>query len=84
MIDILYFARIRESLGLDKEQIAMPATPMQVADLVDYLSRTRATVWAETLGQPNLLVSVNQVVVKLDHQLCDGDEIAFFPPVSGG
>jgi molybdopterin synthase sulfur carrier subunit len=84
MIDILYFARIRESLGLDRERFELPASSISVADLITLLSDTRGTAWQLALGQANLLVSVNQALVKSDHELRDGDEVAFFPPVSGG
>jgi molybdopterin synthase sulfur carrier subunit len=36
------------------------------------------------LREPQVLVSVNKIIVKWDHPLCDGDEIAFLPPVTGG
>jgi molybdopterin synthase sulfur carrier subunit len=84
MIDILYFARIRESLGLGKERLELPAGSVDVADLITHLSNTRGESWSQALGQVNLLVSVNQALVKPDHKIHDGDEVAFFPPVSGG
>ena len=84
MIDILYFARVRENVGLAKEQFKLPAGSTRVADLIEHLSTTRGEAWHKALGQANLLISVNQTLVALDHVLNDGDEVAFFPPVSGG
>jgi molybdopterin synthase sulfur carrier subunit len=84
MIEILYFARVRENLGLDREQLELPRQSMKVSELIDHLSSNRDAIWGEILGQDNLLVSVNQVMVQPDHELRDLDEIAFFPPVSGG
>ena len=55
-----------------------------VAALIAHLCSERGATWSATLYQDNLLVSVNQAMVKMDHELADGDEVAFFPPVTGG
>jgi molybdopterin synthase sulfur carrier subunit len=84
MIEVLYFARIREELNLAREQVRWESTIPNVATLIDCLCRERGAHWSTTLQQDNLLVSVNQAMVGRDHPLADGDEIAFFPPVTGG
>lgn len=83
MIQILFFASIRETLGVSREKLELPAGVSTVAALRDHLV-ARGSVW-ETLGShPNLRVAVNQAMVGLDSPVLDGDEVAFFPPVTGG
>lgn len=84
VIEILYFARIREILGMGREQMTLNDDIEDIASLIDYLCGARDDRWSSTLQQENLLISVNQSMVKADHGLRDGDEVAFFPPVSGG
>ena len=57
--------------------------PQTVGDVRRQLSE-RGEVWAKALGEDNLIAAVNQVVVTDDPALKDGDELAFFPPVTGG
>jgi molybdopterin synthase sulfur carrier subunit len=84
MIKILYFARLRERLGLDQERLALPGDVGTVADLLSYL-RTRGGIWAESLGEgERLMTAVNQELVRPHTALDDGDEVAIFPPVTGG
>ena len=84
MIDILYFARFREKLGIDQEQLSLSSSPQTVAMLMLELS-ARGENWADIFnGSQQVLVAVNQEMVKPDAQLNDGDEVGFFPPVTGG
>jgi molybdopterin synthase catalytic subunit len=80
MITVLYFAVVRERLGLDREQIAPPAGG-RVRDLMDALVARH-----EPLGalRSALRVSVNQAFARDDDPVRDGDEVALIPPVSGG
>lgn len=80
MQTVLFFARIREQLGASQLQCA----PVDSIDaLIDELA-LRGAEWAEILRAPNVIVAVNQVVVTFAQPLRDGDEIAFYPPVTGG
>jgi molybdopterin synthase sulfur carrier subunit len=81
MITLRFFARIREQLGTG--ELLWPAAT-SVVDLVAELARERGPVWAETLLAPQVIVAVNQQVVDRDSKVADGDEVAFFPPVTGG
>ncbi|HET9578525.1 MAG TPA: molybdopterin converting factor subunit 1 [Usitatibacter sp.] len=85
MVTLLYFASLRESLGIAREQVALPAggTPT-VSTLVDELRRREAH-WSEAFasGKP-WRVAVNQQMASLATPIKPGDEIAFFPPVTGG
>ena len=83
-IRILYFARLRERLGLGEERLALPANVGTVADLLDHL-RAREGVWADSLGAgESLMTAVNQELARPQTLLADGDEVAIFPPVTGG
>ena len=83
-VTLLYFARLREALGTAQEQVALPAPVLDVAALREYL-RQRGGPWASQLadGKP-IRIAVNQDMAALDTPIRQGDEIAFFPPVTGG
>lgn len=84
MIKILYFARIKEGLGIGQELIDIPPGAADVASLTAWL-RTRGTAWQTELGPgKSLRVAINQTMVSIDAAIKDGDEIAYFPPVTGG
>jgi sulfur-carrier protein len=83
MIQVLYFARLREALGSAGEPIDA-AGLTEVASLLAKL-RERGGVWDEALGEgQTFLVAVNQEIATPETTLRDGDEVAFFPPVTGG
>lgn len=83
-MQLIYFASIRERLGCDQEQLGLPANVATVADLIEWLASERGGVWAEVLLGPRLLCAVNQEMCTLQQVLQDSDEVAFFPPVTGG
>ncbi|MGE5154392.1 MAG: molybdopterin converting factor subunit 1 [Bdellovibrio bacteriovorus] len=84
MIDILYFARLRERLGRARERIELPPQVITAADLVAHL-RAREGVWAQSLGgEEPILIAVNQELARPESPIRDGDEVALFPPVTGG
>ena len=83
-IRILYFASIREKLGEDAESIELPAEVSTIASLRSHL-RSRGGVWAEALADSKLLrAAVNQDMALPATAIKAGDEVAFFPPVTGG
>jgi len=84
MITVLYFARLREALGIGSERIALPAEVRDLESLRAMLV-ARGGSWAQELA-PNKPVraAVNQTMAVGDAQIADGDEVAFFPPVTGG
>ena len=84
MIKLLYFASLRERLDLAEERLTLPPGVSTVAALLDHL-RARGGRWAEALGPAEtLLTAVNQELVSLPAPVADGDEVAIFPPVTGG
>lgn len=81
MINVLFFARIREQLGVAQLTIERADS---VAQLLEHLVAQNGDVWAEVLCAPNVIVAVNQEVADHTSALHSGDEVAFFPPVTGG
>lgn len=76
MITLRYFASLREALDKSSERLDI-LSPMTVTE-----------VWmlanADFPLAQNMLVAVNLEYVARDYIVCDGDEVAFFPPVTGG
>ena len=80
-VKILYFASLKEALGRSGESIELPAGVTTVSALRDWL----VTQGREKLASAkNLRCAVNQDMAGLDAPVREGDEIAFFPPVTGG
>ncbi len=84
MVTLLYFASLRESLQCSRENFALPPGTATVSSLVERL-RGRDGAWAEAFapGKP-WRVAVNQRMADGATPLKPGDEVAFFPPVTGG
>ena len=81
---LLYFAWVREQIGRDAEEIVLPSDVQTVAALLDWL-RSRGGGYASALEDLSVIrVAVNQEFAAPDHAVADGDEIALFPPVTGG
>ena len=84
MVTLLYFASLRERLGCSREQLALPSGNTTVSMLVDEL-RKRDGGWTEAFAPGKTWrVAVNQQMANLATPLKAGDEVAFFPPVTGG
>nr|WP_314264737.1 molybdopterin synthase sulfur carrier subunit [uncultured Moellerella sp.] len=81
MIKVLFFAQVRELVGTDK--LELDAIYSDVESLRQALC-TRGDRWALALEAGKLLSAVNQSFVAGDHPVKSGDEVAFFPPVTGG
>ena len=81
---ILYFAWVRERIGLAEEALALPDGVASVADLIRWLA-TRGGGYAEALAEPERLrAAVDQNFVGLDASIVGAREVALFPPVTGG
>ncbi len=81
---LLYFAWLRQKIGKAEEDIDLPAGVKTVSDLMDWLAR-RDPACAEVLNNREVIrVAVNQVHASPDQRLSAGDEVALFPPVTGG
>jgi sulfur-carrier protein len=83
-VRLLYFARLREVFATAQEAPELPATVRTLADLLDWL-RDRGGVWGEELAPArSFRVAINQNLVEQDAPLRENDEVAIFPPVTGG
>ena len=84
MVTVLYFARLREALGRSSETVALPAAIRDVEG-VRALLVARGGEWEQELAPSKpVRAAVNQALAHGDTPVSDGDEIAFFPPVTGG
>lgn len=84
MLTIQYFASIREALNKSEEQLQLPEAVTSVQGLIDHLRIENPNFDKVLNDDSKVLVAVNQTVVDRDHGLSNGDEIAFFPPMTGG
>ncbi|WP_323750342.1 molybdopterin converting factor subunit 1 [Marinobacter sp.] len=82
ILNIRFFARLREELGT--ESLQFPAVPGQTVDDVLSELANRGGVWAQLKGSQPVLMAVNQAMAKSSTPVHAGDEVAFFPPVTGG
>ena len=80
MLKVLYFANLREAIGAGAENIELPAGVATVGDLRAALGQRHEAL----LTAKNLRAAINQKMCGMDAAVADGDEIAFFPPVTGG
>jgi sulfur-carrier protein len=83
-MDVLYFAWVRERIGVSHEQVTPPAEVASVAELIAWLA-TRSPGHAEAFREPaRLRAAIDQQFVPLDVALGEAREVAIFPPVTGG
>ncbi|MBI3936211.1 MAG: molybdopterin converting factor subunit 1 [Betaproteobacteria bacterium] len=84
MVTVLYFARLREALGTGREQIELPPGVRDL-DALRALLASRGGAWARELAPASTVRgAVNEAMARGDTRVADGDEVAFFPPVTGG
>ena len=84
MIQVRYFARYREMLNCEQESMDLAEDVQTAEKLIAFLAQ-RGGRWADVFaGNQRILVAVNQDMVQPDAMIQDGDEVAFFPPVTGG
>ncbi|WP_282176783.1 molybdopterin synthase sulfur carrier subunit [Vibrio nereis] len=81
MIKVLFFAQTRELVGMD--ELTLDAQFETVEALRAHLA-AQPGKWDLALEPGKLLAAVNQSIVPLEYEISDGDEVAFFPPVTGG
>jgi molybdopterin synthase sulfur carrier subunit len=84
LITVLYFARLKESLNYSTEEIDLPSDVSSIVALKLYLAK-RGEAWANLFnGQQTIRAAINHALVENDAVIKNGDEVAFFPPVTGG
>ena len=81
MLKVLFFAQTRELIGID--EIVLEQDFATADGLREHLSQ-KGDKWALALEKGKLLVAINQTLMPLESAIKSGDEIAFFPPVTGG
>lgn len=84
MANILYFASLAETLGVRSESLALPQDCRKVTELVDLLRARGEPFDSAFAGDMRILVAINQEMSEPAAEISDSDEIAFFPPVTGG
>jgi sulfur-carrier protein len=81
---ILYFAWLRERVGQAEEELLLPQGIETLGDLIAWL-RTRHAGYEAAFAEPRLVrAAVNQEFARPEAAISDGDEVAFFPPITGG
>ena len=83
-INILFFAKLREDVQLDKISIELTPALLSINDLIAAISAQYGESVGQCLLADNIVISVNHDVVDREHALKAGDEVAFYPPVTGG
>lgn len=81
---MLYFAWVREGVGVGQERVDPPIDVTTVAELIDWLSGTSAGHAQAFADRGRLRAAVDQVFVPIDAPLGNAREVAIFPPVTGG
>jgi molybdopterin synthase sulfur carrier subunit len=82
-IKVLYFAALREALGTSGETLALPDGGTTLGAVRAQIA-ARGGDWEALARMNNLRAAINQRMAEPDAAVADGDEVAFFPPVTGG
>ncbi|MGE4063139.1 MAG: molybdopterin converting factor subunit 1 [Rhodospirillaceae bacterium] len=83
-IHVLYFASVKEKVGLAEEEVSLPASVATVGDLMEWLA-ARSPNHANAFANPGMIkCAVDQTHVPASSLLGNAREVAFFPPVTGG
>jgi molybdopterin synthase sulfur carrier subunit len=84
MIRILYFAQFRERLNCESEDFQTKIESLTVKSLMQQLAE-RGEPWTDVFNsKQRILVAINQEMSNLEADIKDNDEVAFFPPITGG
>ncbi len=84
MLTIVFFARVKEELGCDQLEVEWDKSLGTPGAVKAHLCSRGDGRWREVLSEDNIICALNHSVAGDDAQVKDGDEIAFFPPVTGG
>ncbi len=83
-MQLVYFAWVKTKIGLASETVTPPPEVRDVAGLLDWLA-TRGPGYADALARRDIVkVAINQRFARPEDPVSDGDEVALFPPVTGG
>ena len=84
MLNVLYFAWVKERMGRSEEVLQLPPNVATVAALASWLRDRDAAGTRTFTEQSSIRAAINQEFADPSSPVRDGDEIAFFPPVTGG
>ena len=83
-VKLFYFAKVREAIGIDREELDLGSNIKTVSDLIEVL-KGRGSHWQDMFSMSTTFrMAVNQEVVEATHKISANDEVAFFPPITGG
>ena len=80
---IIFFAKIRELIGKEEENITFPEDVRTVNDIVSFLKEYNKTYY-KVFENYDFLIACDEELVDMDHKISETKEIAIFPPVTGG
>lgn len=81
---VLYFAWLKTKVGVAEERVSPPANVRTVGALLDWIAGRGPKFQAALANRSVVRVAVNQEYAGMDHPVKSGDEVALFPPVTGG
>ena len=84
MVKIFYFAWLRQKIGKNSENITLPDHVKNIADVIDYLCQQSDDYQILKTQNEVINIALNQTYRTSDASVKAGDELAFFPPVTGG
>jgi sulfur-carrier protein len=80
---LLYFASLRERIGKSVEEVVVPGTVRTVAELIDWLA-ARDEAYAATFSETIVRAAIDKKHARLEASIVGAQEVAFFPPMTGG
>ena len=83
MIKVLYFASLRDRLNTELEEMEAIAEIHNLGELIEHL-KCRGGIWQEAFENMTVMMALNHEMANAETTIQDGDEVAFFPPVTGG
>lgn len=83
-IQVLYFAMLKDAIGQAKETVTIPESVKTVADLMDFLTQRGEPYVSALANRKRVRAAVNQVMASPETALENAQEVALFPPVTGG
>ncbi|MFT8863612.1 MAG: molybdopterin converting factor subunit 1 [Acetobacter fabarum] len=83
-VTVLFFAALREQIGQESLSVTIPASGVTVAALRTQIEGANPTIAQALSDQPKLRVAVNRTLSTFEQLVTPGDEVAFFPPMTGG
>lgn len=83
-VTVLYFAALREQIGREAQELDIPAEGLAVSALLERLGAADSRAATALAEQPRLRVAVNHALCAMSDMVRPGDEVAVFPPMTGG